>query len=262
MDVSRVSTGFMKLLDEVAEDGELTFNEIRQLAVWINKNKEGRKLWPATVFIKLLQDVFADGKIETSEAHEVAKLIQGVRRQWSRNSVPAEAVPALSAIENAIAGLDIGRANLPIIPVSLSVPSRSEVDIVYTVDFNGPTCTCPDFRSSRNALPSGHLSRCCKHIFDAYAQLKPEDGWPSWLDAFLEMGMRPIPSQEWAVLQIGSAKFLVSSAPRDWGNVYTKSKEGNQRFGYNPNEERWSYGKAPPHAQQLAQAVIKLTNQP
>lgn len=80
-----VSTEFMKLIDQVAEDGELTFNEIGQLAKWLNANKEGRKLWPASVFIKLLQNVFADGKIDRSEAAEVGKLIQTVRREWSRN---------------------------------------------------------------------------------------------------------------------------------------------------------------------------------
>jgi len=77
---------YLKLIEEVAQDGELNHKEIRQLAKWLNENPEGRKSWPASMFFPLLKDVFADGQIERPEAEKVGRLIQRVRREWAREN--------------------------------------------------------------------------------------------------------------------------------------------------------------------------------
>jgi len=50
---------YLKLIEEVAEDGELNHQEIRQLAKWLNDNPEGRKSWPASMFFPLLKGEFS-----------------------------------------------------------------------------------------------------------------------------------------------------------------------------------------------------------
>lgn len=85
---------YLQLIEEIAEDGELTYREIYLLAKWLNENKESRQTWPANLFLPLLKDVFSDGKIDKSEALKVARLIQKVRRDWAREHALTNAIPS------------------------------------------------------------------------------------------------------------------------------------------------------------------------
>jgi hypothetical protein len=134
------------------------------------------------------------------------------------------------------------------------------------VDLNGPTCTCPDFRSYRVGLPTGHLTRCCKHIFDAYAQLEPVEGWSGWLDSFLEVACPPHPHQNWRVVTIGqgwlgmrTALVLISSAPSDWANVFAPSNGIYERYGYNVKQHRWAYEIEPAQGEKIGKAVVAFS---
>ena len=98
------------------------------------------------------------------------------------------------------------------------------------------------------ALPTGHLTRCCKHTCGAYAQLEPSGGWPGWLGAFLRLSWTPHPKQKWLVLQIRPAWFvlqarsalvLISSAPNGWADVFASKDGCYDRYGYNVVEDRW-----------------------
>jgi hypothetical protein len=261
------STEFLNLLERVVEDGELTYNEILEIAKWMNENKSGRKLWPVNLFYDLLKRVFADGKIDKNEAREVANLIQSVRRDWIRKNMvvapPVVGSPTGVTPPNVappVAGspvFSIEQAKLPTIPIQVLVRSSSEADTEYSVDLLGPTCTCPDF-VPRSKLPKGDLSRCCKHVFQAFAQVRPKDGWTGWLDSFLELGIRPNPKTKWAVVKLGEDFVLISSAPQDWANVYLHSGLENERFGYSVVEERWAYGKAPEYPAKIVAAICKL----
>ena len=205
---------FLSLIEEVAEDGELTFAEIRKLAKWLNENKAARKVWPADQFFPLLKEVFADGKIEKAEAFHVAKLVQRVRREWARqNSLASPSV---------VEAFDKTEAKLPIISQGLPIPSFSRPDQIYEVEFEGPSCTCPDFAPNRSKLPKSHISRCCKHLMKGYSEIRPKEGWPSWLDSFFEAGFRPFPKQQWKVVTIEDCNYLISSAEPEWGKYLRK----------------------------------------
>ena len=105
------------------------------------------------------------------------------------------------------------------------------------------------FRSFRQRFSAGHLTRCCKHVFRAYAQLEPPDGWPGWLGAFLDLSWPPHPRQDWFVLSIRRRWFtfhrpdlvLISSAPNRWADVFAPDSDRYDRYGYNVIEDRWAY---------------------
>ncbi len=256
------------MLEKVVEDGELTYKEILELAKWINENKSCRRLWPVNLFYDLLKRVLADGKIEENEARDVANLIQSIRREWIRKNVivappvvESRTIVAPPIVAPPIAGspvFHIEQARLPSIPFQVLVPSGSEADVAYAIDLTGPTCTCPDFLSERSKLPKGDLSRCCTHVLQAFAQVRPKDGWTGWLDSFLELGIRPHPKTKWAVVKPDKDFVLISSAPQEWANVYLHSRSANERFGYSVIDGRWSYGTAPKNAAKLVAAIRKL----
>jgi hypothetical protein len=251
---------FLKLIDEIAEDGELSRNEVNQLITWLNNNKDGRRTWPAQEFFSLLKDVTSDGKMDKQEWRQVGRLIQKVRREWAREHAHSDSKSVKEDKVVTTAMFDDANPRLPSIAASIRVASLSEPDVDYLVDFSGPSCTCPDFKSKRSKLPVGHLSRCCKHIIEAYSQVRPSKGWPSWLDSFLENGhFRTHPQQEWAVVNCGGSNFLVSSANPEWGNVYAKIDNENLKYGYSINDDRWSYSDEPQDATKLARAIRKLS---
>ena len=257
---------YLKLIEEVAQDGELNHKEIRQLAKWLNDNEAGRKTWPASQFFPLLKDVFEDGKIERSEAERVGRLIQKVRREWSREHAMSGSKLDQSVLDNVITKFDIGQPKLPVIEneIEVSLPSESvpvsASATVYQVDFSTPSCSCHDFKSNRQQLPEGHISRCCEHIMQGYSQIRPDDGWPSWLDSLLEAGFRPLPDQSWAIVESDACNFLVSSADPDWGNVYANIDRENQKYSYHILEKRWAYDIVPNDALALIETIDHLTN--
>jgi hypothetical protein len=208
----------------------------------------------------LLKDVLADGKIEKSEAYQVGKLIQKVRREWAREHALSESKSLVDSKTVLTSQFDDSQPRLPRFAATIQVASSSETDMVYEVDFSGPSCTCPDFDSHRKNLPAGHPSRCCKHIIQGYSQVRSSKGWPSWLDAFLENGFfRTHPKQEWTVVKSGTTNYLVSSANPEWANVYAKIDGENVKYGYSIDEDRWSYGNKPNDANTLAKAIRKIS---
>lgn len=249
---------FFELLEQIVEDGELTYKEIEEVGKWINANRGARTEWPVSEFYKLLKGVFADGKIDRSEAVQVARLIQSVRRERARRNAGNRTPTVSELVLSSIANFNFAVPKLPSIATRLSIPSESDDSLSYEVDLAGPTCDCPDFKAVRGKLPIGHVSRCCKHIIDGYSRLRPQDGWPGWFDAFIEQGIRPNPKLEWTVVPIGEFFALVSSPMKGWGNVYLQDDSGNEQFGYNVSEDRWSYDNPPPGATKLKAAIKKM----
>ena len=242
--------------------------EIYELAKWINENEAGRKTWPASQFLPLLKDVFADGKIEKAEAEQVGRLIQKVRREWAREHAMSGSKLDPSMLDNVITKFDIGQPKLPVIENEIEVKSLSKLDLydepkpefVYQIDFSAPSCSCDDFKSHRQQLPVGHISRCCKHIIQAYSQIRPDDGWSGWLDSFLEAGFRPLPDQSWAIVESDNCNYLVSSADPVWANVYAKIDADNQKYSYHVLEKRWAYDIVPTDALALVETIDHLSN--
>jgi hypothetical protein len=254
--------------ESIIGDGELTYDELYRLADWLNNHHEACHHWPGNLLVEPLQRVWADGKITKTEARQVARLIVQIRKEAVKREGEAAFAQAIELAAETVRSFELARAQLPTFPLSPSIRSHTNRGASYEIDLRGPACTCPDFLSFRHRLPTGHLTRCCKHIFGAYDQLEPSGGWPGWLGAFLRLAWTPHPRQEWLVLNIRPAWFLlqarpnlvlISSAPNGWADVFAPDDGLYDRYGYNVTEDRWAYNIEPRDADRIKKAVSTFT---
>ena len=251
--------------ESIIEDGELTYDELYRLADWLNNHREACLHWPGNLLVEPLQKAWADGKITRTEARQVARLILKICKEAAKRESEEAFAQVAELASQAARSFDLTRPQLPAIPFSTRIKSHTAMGVFYEVDLGGPTCNCPDFRSFRRKLPVGHLTRCCKHIFGAYAQLDPSDRWPGWLGAFLRLAWTPHPHHEWLVLHVRPAWYalhvrkalvLISSAPNGWANVFAANNDRYDRYGYNVIEDRWSYNIEPAASERITRAVV------
>jgi hypothetical protein len=254
------------LLDPIIEDGELDYDELYRLAEWLNGHREACMHWPGSLLVEPLQKAWADGKITKTESRQLSRLLLQIRKEAAKREADQLAAQALEIASQTVQTFDLSRAKLPAIPFSTRIKSHTRRNEFYEVDLSEPTCSCPDFRSFRHNLPTGHLTRCCKHIFDAYAQLEPSEGWPGWLHSFLGLAYAPHPKQNWQVMTLGHGWFglrtafvLISSAQKDWANVFAPENGDYDRYGYNVSKNRWAYAIEPPNSEKIRKAVVAFS---
>src|SRR4030095_1950615 len=185
-----------------------------------------------------------------------ARLIQKICKEWGKRQAQQAFAQASEIAIAAVQVFDLAQPRLPIIPFVSTIESHSEKGKVYEVNLAGPTCTCPDWRNFRHRHPEQHLTRCCKHVFDAFSQFEPPQRWPGWLRAFFELAWTPHPQQEWVVLQVDNHLVLISNAPNGWANVFASDQGPYDRYGYSVIENRWAYGIAPPNVRRIEKAVL------
>lgn len=241
----KINVAFLNLLVTVADDGELSKDEIFTLGRWINENKPVRDQWPVNKFYSLMRDTFLDGKLEPDEARQIARLLETVLKDWKRIRAKPQENTVGQVIELALKKFDHSRPSLPSLPLAVEIDSVSEKGVKYKVNLRDPSCNCPDFTAKRQNLPPHHVSRCCKHILQAYNDITPKSGWPGWFAAYVEHAMRPAPCQLWRILTGADYSSLVSSPSRGWANIYINKSGVLKKYGYNVEDERWSWGDAP-----------------
>jgi hypothetical protein len=254
--------------ESIIEDGELRYDELYQLADWLNNHQDACHHWPGNLLVGPLQRAWGDGKITKTEARQVARVILQIRKEAAKREAEEAFGQAVEVASQTVRTFDLTRPQLPSIPFSTRVKSHTSRGVSYEIDLSGPTCSCPDFRAFRHRLSAGHLTRCCKHVFRAYAQLEPSEGWPGWLGAFLGFSWAPHPRQDWLVVSIrqGWLTFkrpeliLVSSAPNRWADVFAFDNGRYDRYSYNVIEDRWAYEIEPPASERIRKAVVKFTN--
>ncbi len=244
------------LCSSILEDGEISGDEIYQLAEKLNGHREACFSWPGNLLVKPLQDVWSDGKVTKLELRQIARVLVQIRKDWAKQQTAAAFEQAVKVAEQIAREIDLSQPRMPAIPFVVHVKSHTEPGIVYEVDLSGPTCTCPDWRTWRSSLPPAHLTRCCKHVFEAYTQLEPESGWPGWLGAFLDLSRPPHPQQEWMIFHIDRKLVLASTAPTGWANVFVQVGHTYDQFGYCIFEDRWAYGIEPPAGDRIRKAIV------
>ena len=247
----------MAVCESILEDGEISSDEIYALADWLNNHREACFHWPGNLLVKPLQEVWSDGKVTKTELRKIGRILIAIRRAWAKQQAEVALEGAADRAAEIVQAFDLRQPLMPSIPIIVSVKSHSAPGLIYDVDLTGPSCTCPDWRSCRSALPPSNLTRCCKHVFDAYGQIEPETGWPGWLGAFLELAWTPNPQQTWMVFDVRRNLVLASTAgPTGWANVYAENSAGYDRFGYNVLEDRWAYSIEPPGSEAIARAIV------
>ncbi|MGZ4983228.1 MAG: hypothetical protein ACXWFY_03785 [Chthoniobacterales bacterium] len=249
---------FILLCEAILEDGEVSAEEAYGIAEWLNDHPETARTWPANELIQPLQEIWADGTVNRSELQRLARLLVRLTRegrlaaQERKSPVPKIAVPTFSS------GLTSG-ARLPNVDATIQVPSWRELGVVFAVNLTGPKCSCPEWRGRRSHLPFGHLTRCCKHVFAAYAQLQRAPQADDWLLAYIDYGWPAHPRTDWDLLTVEREKVLISNAAnKGWANVFAKEDEEYKRFGYNLEEHRWAYGSEPRWSWVITDAIRSL----
>jgi hypothetical protein len=250
------SDDLLSLCEAILEDDEVSVDEVRSLGEWLTQHEAARMSWPGDVLTSPLEQVLLDGRVNKAELRKISTLLRRVHKEAVARSEQKVQQDAIASAARAATELDLFMARLPSVRVTLRVMSQSERGVAYDVDLTGPSCSCPDWRTWRSALPPGDPTRCCKHTFDAFSRVRPEGGWPGWLDAFLEQGWRADPQTRWRVLEVSGRQVLASTAPRDWANVFAPGPVRYQRFGFNVVERRWSYGVEPDGAAMIANSIL------
>jgi hypothetical protein len=93
---------------------------------------------------------------------------------WRDIERSVDALPDSDGIEKLDLEMEIrGSLKKPI-----QTQSSSDSSVVYTVDLENQTCTCPEWRA-RSDQPKNHLERWCKHLMRELqtACSLPKDEW-------------------------------------------------------------------------------------
>lgn len=253
------STGgsaLLLLIESILEDGEVSPDELYGLAEWLNENPEQCDRWPGDILANALAKAWADGSISPRELKQLANLLLKVVKE-SRKRDKAESLREVSVVvSKAIEGIDLWCPVIPSIPVTVAIESESEKGRFYEVDLTGPSCTCPDWSEERRHLPQGQMGRCCKHVMRALSAVRPENGWPGWLAAFVGNAYPPKPSQTWGAFDLVGKPCLISSPHKGWVNVLSPCSDGYSRFGYSVEERRWAYGERPYRSTQILEEYL------
>ena len=254
-------TELISLCDSLLDSGELTENDAYNLADWLNKHDGACLHWPGEDLVRPLQEIWADGKVTRTELRRLTGLLRNIHKKWAKVQFDESINRAHQQVEQLAGSMPPVEPKLPSINVILSITSHTQSDVRYNVDLSGPSCTCADWRGCRADLPIGHLTRCCKHAFDAYSQIIPRGTWPGWIGAYIASGWTVNPKTEWSLISIGLTIWLASTSVGDgeWMNFYVQENGVYERFGYSLTGQRWSYGIEPSSAKKLLDSVMRLT---
>jgi len=140
-----------------------------------------------------------------------------------------------------------------------SVFSTSDSKKTYKINAHRMTCTCPDFQQVRSAYAIDDIRRPCKHLVKYLVETNLIDSIDPLAVAYLSNGY---PAHEQIVIATGpdELRFLLGySRTNPWVNVVTLKKGEAGSYGYNLDEDRWSYHKSPAGIAEHLSEFIKET---
>ena len=240
------SIELVRRCDAILEAGEISTTDAYDLADWLNQNDEACRTWPGEVLVSRLQQVWADAKVSKTELRQLGALLRSIHKQWTQTLQDEAWHNAQSLVQELAPTMPPSVPELPPIPITLRIRSHSDPSQFYNVDLSGPTCDCGDWRACRQHLSEGHITRCCKHVLDALAQIVSEQSWRGWIGTFIHVGSPAYPGTEWRVIDVDGCLWLAAlpGDPAQWMNFY--ADEGNfECYGYNPSAGHWSYRREP-----------------
>ncbi|MFH0995765.1 MAG: hypothetical protein V1844_09755 [Pseudomonadota bacterium] len=152
--------------------------------------------------------------------------------------------------------------NVPDLSFKIKSSSRP---IDYTVNPKNQTCTCPDFVDFRNQYEYGDVQRFCKHLMKAFCRKEIFPFVPDYLKPLLvsakERGKGAFKEQLFFFDLNHSIILLAYNEYNAWRSVYAKDI-GNEycRYGYNVDENRWSYDKSPENHREIISVISIMRN--
>jgi hypothetical protein len=233
-------------------DGELSGDEVWSLANWLNKQqREVCQDWPANVLIPLLQNVYEDGELSAEEMVAIANALVNIEREWTTRFAPVEdADEKLLSPLPSQARTQSRRPLLPALRYATKVQSSSG-NGEYVVDLTDHSCNCADWVSWRRTAPPQDYKRVCKHIASLYHSLETGDGindpmFAAFVDDHWERDRGTLPQDDWTLEVVKGKPILYGFSPgKPWVNVFVPDGATYQRYGFNKEERRWSYGESP-----------------
>lgn len=250
------------LLRGIAASGALTEQEIRLLAEYLNDSRDARHAWPGNLLFKHLCELFGKGQLADEDCEYLDRVLIEINRQHSEvsESIPEE--PELP--EGAVKTEDL---KLPQIDLEIQVAAEGG-RAGYNVNLSKHTCSCPDWHTNRRYFDGGDLKLCCAHMAAAFGEAFEKSqgtaGSRVLQDLFTERVRRARgldPKSHWKLLKIRLRPHLVSYGAGDWSSVYAFDANMElQRYAYNREEARWSFGIAPTHHQVFVEFLNKVRN--
>lgn len=257
---SPIALETIRFIRTLTDDGSLNGEEVWSLANWLNQHVSACAVWPGNLLVGPLQAAFEDGELSPEEMDALGALLSKIERDWAgMQKVYFLRLPPLlktklpiappSSISSSYETASISAILVPSLPIIMNVRSHSS-DEEYEVNLNDHTCQCGDYVGKRRKLPLQSIGRCCKHLVKCLHEHLPDEHRGSWLAAVLEecchAGRGVHPEYQWHIISPGTNPIAISKAPREeWANVYARRDGTYERFGFNTDEERWSYGEAP-----------------
>lgn len=264
--IENISVELIGVCHGITADGWVSADEIYFLATWLNEHPQALKVWPGSEFVEPLNRFFKDGSMDARELEEVIALLARIEREWTARRAGSGSVrePATATTKK---GRPRKTAGPPPIPQlfdwrRIALPSanwQGEVTSFsgsgsYLVDLREPYCNCPDWLGRRAALPASHPAKACKHIVSVLCNQSGDGAitLPPLLQFILfnanSHGIGVFPADNYGCFEIKGSKILFSYGTPPWMNVWAPDGEEYGRYGYNTDEERWSYGEKPKNA--------------
>lgn len=141
----------------------------------------------------------------------------------------------------------------------------------YSVNLFQMTCTCSDFqKKSRVDFAVDDVRRPCKHLIKMLLKKQLLNQSDEMIQCLLEY----LPSEKHLVANnmTSGAAVIFCYGSSSWVDVFSRKRRkgdgdgkytGNyDRFGFNVEENRWSYGEGPPGALEIRGMIKALNYQP
>lgn len=132
----------------------------------------------------------------------------------------------------------------------------------YLLDLGKLTCTCADGQRKRR-YKRKDPRRLCRHLVRELRDRGLITGADPWSQAIIDSASG-IPDNAFLIrLTTAPNVLLVHEEGSRWFNLFAHTQHHGQpiaeasgpieRFGWSPDEQRWSYGKAPPGSREIRQ---------
>jgi hypothetical protein len=236
------------LIRSITEDGELTSEEVFELAEFLNENEEACQVWPGDLLHQALLSVFEDGKMDAEEHQALGELIMAIEKECAESDEQT----VWQGQDDDDDGLDYPSSDLVLPGIDRKENSTEDDGRVYEVDMAEHTCECEDWQNTRINLETGSPGRLCKHLVSAFDKVAKSGGC-NWSEVLLWLlgeragrgkGFHAV--DHYNVLTLKEGTCLVSFGSSKWAHVIVPVGTDFDRYGYDFQERRWSFGKKPP----------------
>lgn len=238
----------LELIGRITEDGILSTEEVYELAEFLNENEDACHVWPGDLLHTLLHKVFEDGVLSDEEMEELGTTIQGIEKEAAESD--EQTVWEEAPSQDGTPTYDL----TPMVSATIAgkiAAGKDKEGEKYEADLENLTCTCEDWQTNRSHLPEGSPGRLCRHLvseLNAEKESLPDvNAVFSWLlGERTQRGKGTHPVEFWNLLVMDEGTCLVAFGASKWAHVMIPIEEAvYDRFGFNFEERRWSYGRKP-----------------